>query len=141
MNPHVLFAEDDPSIRESFAAILKLEGAAVTVCASAAEACQRLATEIYDLVITDMRMETPTAGWNVVRTARALEYHPSIVVMTAFPIPKSDLRRFHIQAILSKGMATSSMIAKLRELIRQAAARSATHRPKKNEHDSVTRHA
>jgi CheY-like chemotaxis protein len=140
MNPHVLIAEDDRAIRECFTAILALEGVAVTACSSAYEACQQLANEAYDLVITDMRMETPTAGWSVVRAAKALPHPPNVAVMTAFPIPKSDLRHFHIQAILNKGMPTAGLIGKVRELVRQAAAHPATHSPKKNEHDSVRRH-
>lgn len=131
MSPRVLFAEDDASIRESFTAILNQEGVAVTPCASATEACERLAAGDYDLVITDMRMETPTAGWSVVRAARALPHPPSVAVMTAFPIPKSDLRSSHIQ-ILNKGMSTPGLIAKVRELVRKAVAHRAPH-TKKNE--------
>ena|SRR6266705_880912 len=137
MNPHVLLAEDDRSIRESFTAILALEGVAVTACSSASEACQQLASETYDLVITDMRMETPTAGWSVVRAARALPHPPNVAVMTAFPIPKSDLRHHHVQAILNKGMPTAGLIGKVRELIRHAVAHPAPQHPK--EHDPVTR--
>jgi CheY-like chemotaxis protein len=139
MNPRVLLAEDDSSIRESFTAILALEGVAVTACSSASEACQHLASGTYDLVITDMRMETPTAGWSVVRAARALPHPPNVAVMTAFPIPKSDLRHHHIQAILNKGMPTAGLIGKVRELIGQAVARSATHPPKENGPDPLTR--
>jgi CheY-like chemotaxis protein len=137
MNPRVLFAEDDLSIRESFTAILNQEGIAVTPCASATEACERLATGNYDLVITDMRMETPTAGWNVIRAARALPHPPNVAVMTAFPIPKSDLRNYHIQAILNKGMPTSGLIAKVRELVRKAVARRAPHGKNDEGHDHV----
>jgi len=128
MNPRVLFAEDNLCIRESFTAILNQEGVAVTPCASATEACERLASETYDLVITDMRMETPTAGWSVIRAARALPHPPNVAVMTAFPIPKSELRHHHIQAILNKGIPTSGLIAKVRELIRKTAAHRAPHK-------------
>lgn len=140
MKPHVLFAEDDLSIRESFTAILNLEGATVTACASAKEACQRLADGSYDLVITDMRMETPTAGWTVIRAVHALPHPPKIAVMTAFPIPKSDLRQYHIQAVLTKGMPTSTMIAKLRELIRQAVPQTAPRPPRKDGGQGHTLH-
>jgi len=131
MKPRVLFAEDNLSIRESFAAILSMEGVAVTACASALEACQLLATGPYDLVITDMRMETPTAGWNVVRAAHSMPDPPNIAVLTAFPIPKSDLRHYHVQTVLTKGMPTASLIGRLRELIRQSMHRR-THPPKKD---------
>jgi len=132
MKPRVLFAEDDLSIRESFTAILKLEGVAVTACASAVEACQHLSAEPYDLVITDMRMETPTAGWSVVRAARSAHDPPNVAVLTAFPIPKRDLRNHHVQAVLTKGMPTPILLRQLRELIGQASRRAARH-PKKDE--------
>jgi len=120
MKPRILFAEDDLSIRESFSAILGLEGAEVTCCATAQEACQRLSAERYDLVITDMRMETPTAGWSVVRAVRALPDPPDVAVMTAFPIPRSELRQHTVHTVLTKGMPTTTMMASLRELIRRS---------------------
>jgi len=131
MNPRVLFAEDDPSIRESFSAILKLEGVTVTSCASADEACQKLADGLYDLVITDMRMETPTAGWKVVRAARSLQHPPDVALMTAFPIPKSDLRHHRIDGIVSKGMPTAALVSRLRELIQKSVAHRAGRPPEK----------
>jgi CheY-like chemotaxis protein len=132
MNANILFAEDDPSIRTSFSEILGREGVAVTACASAAEACQHLAADCYDLVITDMRMETPTAGWNVIRAAAALAHPPMLAVMTAFPIPRAELRSYHIDAVLSKGMPTQALMCKMRELIQQAAAHPKRCAPQKD---------
>jgi CheY-like chemotaxis protein len=129
MKPRVLFAEDDAAIRESFAAILGMEGAEVTACGSAAEACQKLSSESYDLVITDMRMESPTAGWSVVRAARAMTSPPIVAVMTAFPISPADLRHYHV-TVLTKAMPVPKMLGRLRELIDLSIQR--THAPKKH---------
>jgi CheY-like chemotaxis protein len=128
MKPRVLFAEDDAAIRQSFAAILGMEGAEVTACGSAVEACQKLSAEPYDLVITDMRMESPTAGWSVVRAARAMTSPPIVAVMTAFPISPADLRRYHVETVLTKAMPVPKMLGRLRELIHLSIQR--THAPK-----------
>lgn len=135
MDPRVLFAEDDLSIRESFTAILKLEGASVTACSSAQEACQRLSEGAYDLVITDMRMETPAAGWRVVEAANALSHRPKLVVMTAFPIPRAELRQHRVHTVLMKAMPTPALIAKLRELLHQSVAHRSHHQQKDGQLD------
>jgi CheY-like chemotaxis protein len=119
MLARVLFVDDEPSIRQTFAEILKLEGLTVTTCATAEEACRRLVADPFDLVITDMRMENPTAGWRVVRAAQRLPHPPSLIVLTAFPIPASDRRHYHIDGVLTKGVNAISLIAKLRELIQK----------------------
>ena len=140
MNPRVLFAEDDLSIRESFTAILKLEGASVTACPNAEEACRCLSENTFDLVITDMRMETPTAGWQVVRTVQALPHPPKLAVMTAFPIPRAELRKYHVYNVLMKATPTLTLISKLRELLQQSVAHRTTHPPKRDGHHNQPLH-
>jgi CheY-like chemotaxis protein len=44
----------------------------------------------FDLVITDMAMETPTAGYDVVRAAREGPYRPEAVILTVFPLPNPN---------------------------------------------------
>ena len=46
----------------------------------------KLRTREYDMVITDMRMESESSGEEVIAAARAAAYQPAIALLTAFPV-------------------------------------------------------
>ena len=52
----ILVAEDEPTVLELFARLLTAEGAQVVVAQDGQEAWDRLASEEFDLVVTDLRM-------------------------------------------------------------------------------------
>jgi hypothetical protein len=52
-----------------------------------------------------------------VRAVQKLPHPPSIIVLTAFPIPASVRRHYHLDGVLTKGMNAISLITKLRKLI------------------------
>jgi CheY-like chemotaxis protein len=99
----VLLVDDEPSIRFLLAEILRGEGFAVMAAGSAAEARQRLEEEVFDLVVTDLRMETPTAGFEVVQAAAARTPRPGIVILTAFPVPLAEWRPSGADLLFVKG--------------------------------------
>ena len=51
-------------------AVLESEGHTVVTAINAADALRKLEAGSFDMVITDMRMETKTSGFDVVRAAR-----------------------------------------------------------------------
>ena len=53
--------------------------------ASAKEAQNKLKNGVYEMVITDMRMETETSGYDVIRAARQQPYDPATALLTAYP--------------------------------------------------------
>jgi len=125
MSPHsekpttvrVLIVEDDSAVRDTLSAILTLEGLNVAACASAREALQHLSEREFDLVITDMRMETPTAGLDVVQAAAQRPARPFIVVLTAFPLPPRDARASGADKVLLKATDPFKLITELRGMI------------------------
>ena|SRR5579859_7141625 len=121
MRAKVLFAEDQASIRQLFTELLHREGLGVTSCGSAREACQQLADHRFDLVITDIRMETTRAGYDVVRTAQKLRPAPPVIILTAFPIAPADLRGLDIAAILMKGTDIRGLLNCIREIVKNVA--------------------
>jgi hypothetical protein len=50
----------------------------------------KLASSVYGLVITDARMESGNAGFEVVRAARRQAYNPATALLTAYPPPSGD---------------------------------------------------
>jgi CheY-like chemotaxis protein len=92
MRARVLVVDDEPSILTTLRAILELQGFEVDAAGSAMEAIQKLQAAVFQMVITDMRMETATAGYDVVRAAQAQPYQPISVLLTAYPPEEAEWR-------------------------------------------------
>lgn len=127
----VLLVDDDASIVQLFSTVLEMNGFAVTKAQSAAEARSAIAQDSFEIVITDMHMETPTAGFEVVRAARERSPRPIIVVVTAYPVPSAQWRGMGADALYIKGANTMTLPQQLKELLdrRRRAANSSKVRP------------
>ena len=58
-------------------AVLEMNGFEVDTAASSREAEKKVKNGVYEMVISDMRMETDTAGYDVIRAATAADYDPA----------------------------------------------------------------
>lgn len=68
---HILYAEDEPQIRELFSQLLQDAGAVVYPCADVTEAIAILNTKLaVDIVLTDYRLGATGTGLDVVHAAR-----------------------------------------------------------------------
>ncbi len=114
----VLFVEDDPAVLQLFRTVLELDGFQVETASGAKEALSILANRSYDLVVTDMRMETSTAGYDVVHAAARLTQRPVIVILTAFYLPSTDWKNSGADALFVKGTNVTSLTEQLRTLLR-----------------------
>lgn len=119
----VLIVEDDAAIRETLGSILRSKDVDIALCSGAAEAAALIPSGGYDVIITDMRMETPTSGCDVIRSAQATRPCPQVVVLTAFPLPRNNSITNGASAVLLKGTDPSSLIAKIRDIVADVAAR------------------
>ena len=86
MKPRILLVDDEAAIRIALKTILEGHGFEVEVAASATEATQKLGEGQFHLIITDLRMETPGAGYEVIRAAREQQYNPAVVILTAYTL-------------------------------------------------------
>lgn len=80
-----------------------------------------------DAVITDLRMETPLAGFQVVEAAALVVPHPVIVVLTAFPVPVSDWKSAGADALVMKGMRIGALLDTLGALLNGRGLSSSAH--------------
>jgi DNA-binding response OmpR family regulator len=119
MPARVLFVDDDAAILQLFRTVLELEGYEVETAPSAAHAQQMLAEHSYDMVITDMRMETPVSGFQVVHAAARMNPRPVIAIMTAYPMLPNDWKDSGADALFTKGTSPITLTAKLRDLLRR----------------------
>ncbi len=76
------------------------------------------------MVITDMRMENETSGYDVIRTARQQPYDPATALLTAYPSLGNEWKSKGAQSLLVKPVNTP-------ELLRQLEALLITHQDQK----------
>jgi two-component system response regulator PilR (NtrC family) len=79
----ILIAEDERSMREILAIVLKKEGHDVTLCENGKVAIEALKKEIFDLIITDLKMPGEN-GLSVLKASRELSPDTIVIMITAF---------------------------------------------------------
>ena len=85
MKRRILLVDDDLAVLLTLKAVLELHGFEVETAGSSAEAFARMESGVYQMVISDLRMETEEAGLEVIRTARRQAYDPATALLTAYP--------------------------------------------------------
>lgn len=116
--PHrVLIVDDEGAILSTFSEILKLQGFAVDTASSAKAAKMALAMGTFDAVITDLKMETPTAGFDVVDAAKKQVSRPATIIMSAYPEFGSQWKQRGAHAFFEKPASMAELLRKLEELL------------------------
>lgn len=82
----ILVVDDEEDVRLSIERRLKREGHDVTIAGSQAEAETTVAAQEvpFDVVLTDMLMESPASGVEVLKAALARDVFTEVVVLTAY---------------------------------------------------------
>ncbi|MGE5699609.1 MAG: sigma-54-dependent transcriptional regulator [Deltaproteobacteria bacterium] len=84
MKAYVLVVDDEQSLRKFLKLFLQKEGYEVDLAASLAEAEKAIDENVYDLVLTDMRMTAEDDGLKVIRSAIQRTPSTQVIVMTAY---------------------------------------------------------
>jgi DNA-binding response OmpR family regulator len=117
MKRRILLVDDELAILLTLKAILEINGFEVETAASAKEALGLLKTAEYHMVITDMRMESERAGYDVIRAARKAKYDPAIAVLTAYPLLGNDWQNEGANSMLVKPMNTNDLLRQIEALL------------------------
>jgi CheY-like chemotaxis protein len=115
----VLLVDDDLTSRLTLKAVLEAGGYFVDAAASAAEAVGKLDERQYELVLSDLHMESPEAGLKVLAHARLMDYKPATAILTTYQNHLPDLRR----PVLIAPEDLPGLLSKVADLISQRAAR------------------
>lgn len=113
----VLLVDDEQSIRGMLSKLLEMHGFSVLTATSAAAGIRLLDQEHVDAVVTDLRMESPLAGFEVVRAAAKMLPRPAIIILTAFPVPNSEWKSAGADALVVKGMKIGSLVDTVKGLL------------------------
>lgn len=74
-------------------------------------ASQLLQTKHFDLVITDMKMESDSAGYKVVEAARESPARPPAIIISGWSLLAEDWRARGAAAMLTKPTHTPELLA------------------------------
>jgi DNA-binding response OmpR family regulator len=117
MKRRILLADDELPILLTLKAILEMHGFEVDTAASAREAIGKLDNNSYHMVITDLRMEEATSGYDVIRAAKRQEYDPATAILTAYPALGSDWHSQGAQTLLVKPVGTEDLLRQIEALL------------------------
>ncbi|MGA2983768.1 MAG: sigma-54 dependent transcriptional regulator [Terriglobia bacterium] len=81
---NILVVDDDEDTRELLREVLSEEGYRVNTSGSGEEATEIGQREIFDVIISDMRLGTSLNGLDVLRTYKALQPESEVILITAF---------------------------------------------------------
>jgi DNA-binding response OmpR family regulator len=119
----VLLVDDEVTVLLTMKAVLEISGFDVDTAASAREGKSRIKTHEYQMIITDMRMESDAAGREVIQAARNAPYHPAIALLTAFPVDEADWQDMGADKMLVKPMQTPVLIRQIEKLLETHSAK------------------
>lgn len=117
MKRRILLVDDDVAILLTLKAVLEISGFEVETAASAREAKMRLRGNEYHMVITDLRMESETAGQEVAQAARKAPNRPAVAVLTAYPPENEDWVSSGTDKMLVKPMNTQDLLRQIEALL------------------------
>jgi DNA-binding NtrC family response regulator len=120
----VLVVDDEPSLRVTLSVLLRREGFQVTAVDGAAAARQALEREMYDVVITDLRLQDGD-GREVVQTARRLYPDTGVIVLTAYGSIGSAVEMIKLGALdyLTKPVDPEELLLAVRKTLERQALR------------------
>ncbi len=125
--PRVLLADDDDAVRHMLQVTLERDGYEVVAVASVSEALARIATENFDVLLSDLHMPQAGDGFTVVSAMRHTHPNAVTLVLSGYPALDEALSAIRLQAdeVLVKPIQISS----LREIIREKLANPVVRRP------------
>lgn len=116
MKRRILLVDDEVAVLLTLQAVLEFHGFEVETAASAREAKLKLRANQYHMVISDMRMESDSAGNEVVQAAKKSPYQPAVALLTAFPVVVSD-GDHDADEVLVKPMNTNDLLVQIEALL------------------------
>jgi CheY-like chemotaxis protein len=119
METRILAVDDEETLVSMLKTVFQTDGYTVVTAASAAEAIGLLATGTFQAVITDMKMESDTAGYQVVSAARALPYPPAIIILTGYPLLAREWRATGADAVVTKPCNLTQLLETVGDLLRK----------------------
>jgi CheY-like chemotaxis protein len=117
----VLIVDKDPASRLTLQTVLEAGGYRVDSASTAAEAVGKLEQQQYELVLSDLQMESPAAGLRVLAYAELMAYEPATALLNTWQ--NSTAREQADGTMLIATEDIPGLLTKVAHLISQRATR------------------
>ncbi|MHB8735820.1 MAG: sigma-54-dependent transcriptional regulator [Terriglobales bacterium] len=117
---HILIVDDQPSICEMLDIVLRKENHQVEVVQSAAAARHKLASAIFDVVISDIRLGSGEDGLELLRACRVLDKDLAFVLMTGHGSMESAIEAIKIGGAVDYIIKTPELVDQVRYTVARA---------------------
>ncbi len=97
MQRRLLLVDDEPVIRITLSAILTRYGFEVSTAASVAEALQKITSETFDILLSDLNIGNPGDGLTVVSAMRRTQPEAVTMILTGYPAFETALEAIRQQ--------------------------------------------
>jgi len=122
----VLLAEDDDSVRDMLRTSLERDGFEVVAVANVCDALSRIASENFDVLLSDLHMPQAGDGFTVVSAMRHTHPHAVTLVLSGYPAMDEALTAIRLQA--DEVLVKPIEIASLRQIIHERLANPVAHK-------------
>jgi CheY-like chemotaxis protein len=119
----VLLVDGDVTSRLTLQTVLEAGGYRVDAAASAAEAVGKLDEREYELVLTDLQMESPEAGLKVLAHARMMDYKPATALVTTYQDHHKGRAGKNAGTVLIEPEDLPGLLSRIADLISERATR------------------
>jgi len=134
----VLLVDDDDAVRSMMSATLEHRGFIVVAAASVTEALRHIATEGFDVLITDLHMPNPGDGFTVVTAMRHSQPDALTLLVSGYPDVQSAMAAILMEA--DEIIVKPFEVAKLGDLVREKMrSRKPAARPEKERVGKILR--
>jgi DNA-binding response OmpR family regulator len=113
----VLLVDDDGAVRDMMHAVLERKGFEVVSAANVTDALRHIATESFDVLITDLHMPNPGDGFTVVTAMRHSQPNALTLIVSGYPDVQSAMAAILLEA--DEIVVKPFEVAKLADLVRE----------------------
>src|SRR6266700_6754591 len=94
----VLLVDDDDAVRDMMTATLERKGFGVVAATNVTEALRLIATESFDVLVTDLHMPDPGDGFTVVTAMRHSQPNALTLLVSGYPDVQSAMAAILLEA-------------------------------------------
>ena len=111
--PRILLVDDEPSIRHVLSHVLRREGYHVTTAEGGRQAIEKLKSEPFDLLLSDIRMPD-VSGVDVLRVAKEINRDIVALMITADPTAETAVEAMRLGAVdyFTKGQTNNEELTR-----------------------------
>ncbi|MFQ5989458.1 MAG: sigma-54-dependent transcriptional regulator [Candidatus Methylomirabilales bacterium] len=128
MAAKILVADDEAGMRKSLVLILRRAGYLVTEAPGGTEAADHLGRDVFDLVITDLKME-PLSGLDLLRLVKQMSPDVEVILMTAFGTIEAAVEAMKLGAFdfITKPFQKEEILLRVRNAVEKRHLKEEVH--------------